>query len=66
MAEARGDNARCPRCGAAHHCGAKEACGCAQVRLDEATRAALRQCFEGCLCLACLNVLQTERDSDMA
>ena len=43
MAEARGDNSRCPRCGAAFHCGAQDtACGCAQVRLDEATRAALK------------------------
>ena len=42
MAEVRGDNAGCPRCGAPLHCGAAEAsCECAQLRLDDATRAAL-------------------------
>jgi hypothetical protein len=47
---------RCPRCGAAFHCGVNDAapCPCSTLRLDEATLAMLRQRFRGCLCLACL------------
>ena len=47
---------RCPRCGAGFHCGMNDPapCACSTLRLDEATLAALRQRFNGCLCLACL------------
>ncbi len=47
------------------HCGAPEAaCECAQVRLDDATLAELRQRFAGCLCKACLLAIQLERRPD--
>ena len=54
------DNARCPRCGAAFHCGAAEArCECAEVTLDAATLARLRAVYgTQCLCGACLRALQ--------
>ena len=50
----------CPRCGAAFHCGARDAtpCPCAGVTLDAATLRALRERHAGCLCLACLLELQ--------
>ena len=55
------DNARCPRCGGSFHCGRQDArCDCAQVHLDDATRAALQRQFEGCLCVACLRAMQAE------
>jgi Cysteine-rich CWC len=58
------DNACCPRCGATFHCGAKEAaCACAQVALDDATRAAIAQRYTGCLCAACLARLQREANA---
>lgn len=61
MAEASApDNAHCPRCGAAFHCGAGEArCDCAQVSLDAATLARLRAEYgTRCLCGACLRAMQ--------
>jgi hypothetical protein len=50
---------RCPRCGGAFHCGAHDAapCACTTVKLDAATLAALRQHYQGCLCLDCLRML---------
>ena len=66
MAEPKGadDNARCPRCGAAFHCGAKEAaCACAQVALAATTRAAIAQRYAGCLCNTCLARLQHEANA---
>ena len=55
-AAAAARNEKCARCGAAFHCGAREAhCDCAQVTLDAATLARLHaQIGAGCLCLACL------------
>jgi len=49
-------DARCPRCGGAFHCGANDAapCACTAVKLDTAVLAALRERYDGCLCLACL------------
>ena len=67
MAEVRGDNAGCPRCGAPLHCGAAEAsCECAQLRLDDATRAALARSFVGCLCMSCLRALQADGSGALA
>ena len=50
------DDARCPRCGGAFHCGANAAapCACTTLRLDDTTLADLRARYAGCLCLACL------------
>ena len=57
---------RCPRCGAAFHCGANDAapCACTMVTLDAATLAALRERYTGCLCLACLRELAVARRRD--
>ena len=45
----------CESCGGEFTCGASEAgCWCAEVELDEATRAELRSRFRSCLCRACL------------
>ena len=53
------DDARCPRCGAAFHCGMNAAapCACTTVTLDADTLATLRGLYSGCLCLACLQAL---------
>lgn len=50
---------RCPRCGAAFHCGAQDSapCPCAGLSLPAPLQAALRQRWQGCLCLACLRAL---------
>jgi hypothetical protein len=50
---------RCPRCGAAFHCGATDPvpCACTQVELSDVTLAQLRADYVGCLCLACLRAL---------
>lgn len=53
---AAGPSDRCPRCGAAFHCGAADPgpCACETVRVDAATLAELRGRYSGCLCLRCL------------
>lgn len=53
------NNSRCPRCGGAFHCGIADPgpCACTTLTLDVATLAALRQRFNGCLCLRCLTEL---------
>jgi hypothetical protein len=50
---------RCPRCGAAFHCGAADAapCPCTTLTLAPTTLAALQDRYRGCLCLACLQAL---------
>ncbi len=50
------NEATCPRCGAAFHCGANAAapCPCGSVPMGAAALAALRQRYSGCLCLRCL------------
>jgi Cysteine-rich CWC len=47
---------RCPRCGGNFHCGLNDAgpCACTTVKLDDATLAALRSRYDGCLCVGCL------------
>jgi len=56
--DASQSNAGCPRCGVAFHCGAHESsCDCAQIKVDAATLAALRDAYPGCLCPACLRTL---------
>ncbi|MDO9075719.1 MAG: cysteine-rich CWC family protein [Rubrivivax sp.] len=57
---------RCPRCGAGFACGAAGpgACACSTLTLSAALQAQLRQQFDGCLCLPCLQLLaQAERDA---
>ena len=53
---------RCPRCGGGFHCGVNDPapCPCTTITLDAATQAVLRERFEGCLCLRCLQVLSEE------
>ena len=53
---------RCPRCGAGFHCGVNDAapCPCTTITLDAATQAVLRERYDGCLCLRCLQVLSQE------
>jgi Cysteine-rich CWC len=53
----------CPRCQRAFHCGARDAtpCDCLQVILSPATQAALRQTYQGCLCLACLREIAADQ-----
>ncbi len=62
MAERGDDNARCPRCGSAFHCGVHDAqpCACATVELDAAALLRLRTRYEGCLCVRCLAALAAE------
>ena len=51
----------CPRCGNAFHCGVNDStpCACTTLRLDAATLAALRERYDGCLCVTCLAQLAT-------
>ncbi|MFO1327417.1 MAG: cysteine-rich CWC family protein [Rubrivivax sp.] len=52
-------DSRCPRCGGAFHCGARDAapCACSTLVLPPALLAELRQRHSGCLCLPCLRQL---------
>jgi len=51
--------ARCPRCGAAFHCGIDDAepCACAALVLDAAAQQRLHERYTGCLCVSCLREL---------
>jgi hypothetical protein len=51
-----GDNARCPRCGSAFHCGANDPtpCACASLTLDAELLRTLRERYDRCLCVGCL------------
>jgi hypothetical protein len=55
----------CPRCGKAFHCGVADPapCPCAGVTLNPELRAELRLQFNGCLCVACLNELQSRLEA---
>ncbi len=45
----------CPACGEKFGCGATlRGCWCAEIRLSEAARAALRERYTDCLCRECL------------
>ncbi|HSI49324.1 MAG TPA: cysteine-rich CWC family protein [Ideonella sp.] len=50
---------RCPRCGGGFHCGANDAgpCACTALTLADSTLAALRQRYDSCLCLRCLQAV---------
>ena len=56
LATGTGACVTCPRCGGAFHCGARDPapCACTGLQLSGETLAALRQQFDGCLCMACL------------
>ncbi|MBT9596064.1 MAG: cysteine-rich CWC family protein [Vitreoscilla sp.] len=56
----------CPRCGGGFACGAAgpAPCACQGVALSAERLAQLRQRYTGCLCLACLVELATERASE--
>jgi len=52
----------CPRCSAPFQCGIDTgSCWCNDVKLSNATRAAFRQYYEGCLCQDCLKALEQGR-----
>lgn len=52
----------CPRCSGTFDCGiATGACWCADVRIVDATRQALADYYEGCLCRECLESLEAGR-----
>ncbi|WP_395703801.1 cysteine-rich CWC family protein [Aquabacterium sp.] len=56
----------CPRCGGPFACGMADPtrpCPCTTVTLSEATLAALRQRYTGCLCLRCLGEAAAEVES---
>ena len=59
MAKSPGVSDSCPRCGASFHCGVNDVapCACTAIALDAATLAALRQRYDSCLCIACLQAL---------
>ncbi|HZF79024.1 MAG TPA: cysteine-rich CWC family protein [Rubrivivax sp.] len=50
---------RCPRCGGGFSCGVvgPVPCPCTDVHLSPALQSRLRQQFNGCLCLVCLQAL---------
>ena len=52
----------CPRCSRSFECGiGTGSCWCAEVDMNEITRAALAQYYDGCLCRECLQSLEDER-----
>ena len=52
----------CPRCSEPFGCGVDTgACWCAQVTVDDITRAAFAQYYDGCLCPDCLRTLESSR-----
>ena len=52
----------CPRCAREFVCGIDTAsCWCAAVKVEPATRAALAQYYDGCLCKECLEAIEAER-----
>jgi Cysteine-rich CWC len=53
----------CPRCAGRFRCGVDDRapCACAALKLDDELRAALRERYVGCLCIACLAELQAMR-----
>jgi hypothetical protein len=52
----------CPRCSNAFECGIDSgACWCADVSLNDTTRAAFAQYYDGCLCPDCLRSLEEDR-----
>lgn len=53
------DDARCPRCGRAFHCGIDDdaPCPCTTLRVSAAALRELRTRYSGCLCFACLQEL---------
>jgi hypothetical protein len=63
------DNASCPRCGGAFHCGVNEPmpCACGQFTLSAATTQMLRAQYDRCVCMACLAQLAAlpSPDDDM-
>ena len=49
----------CPRCSAPFECGIDTgACWCREVSLNDTTRAAFAQYFDGCLCRDCLTAME--------
>ncbi|MFH1813912.1 MAG: cysteine-rich CWC family protein [Pseudomonadota bacterium] len=54
-----GEPDRCPRCAGRFTCGAAgpAPCACMSVQLAPAMLQALREAYDGCLCLACLREL---------
>ena len=54
--------ASCPRCSREFVCGVDTLrCWCASVQINDATRAAFAQYYEGCLCRECLESLEAHR-----
>lgn len=52
----------CPRCSREFVCGIDTgACWCATLQINDTTRAALAQYYEGCLCKECLESIEAER-----
>src|SRR5437588_12920012 len=51
----RGESLTCEACGRQFTCGATQtACWCAEIKLSETARAALRESYQQCLCRTCL------------
>jgi hypothetical protein len=48
---------RCSKCDAEFSCGGLLGCWCRDVKLDDATLAALTQGYADCLCPACLKAV---------
>jgi hypothetical protein len=52
----------CPRCSAPFECGIDTgSCWCREVSLNDTTRAAFAEYFDGCLCRECLTSLEQSR-----
>jgi len=56
------DTVLCPRCSAGFQCGIDNGgCWCAQVAVNDITRADLATFYNGCLCPECLHLIEDNR-----
>jgi hypothetical protein len=52
-----GRTLKCEACGNEFTCGASlKGCWCAEIKLDDQDRAALKSCYSDCLCRECLEI----------
>jgi hypothetical protein len=52
----------CPRCSTPFECGIDTgACWCREVSLNDTSRAAFAEYYDGCLCRECLTMLENDK-----
>jgi len=64
MTDQKHEAKTCPRCAREFVCKANRIhqCGCMEVRLSRETVDHIRQTYDGCLCVACLALLESSTE----